>query len=122
MIEVGENIKKLRELKNYTQEYMAQQLNMSSAGYGKIERNETDISLKRLDEIAKILETSIAHILNFDEKHFFYNIHTNTNSPVGNTNTATFHLNEKLIEHLENEIIYLRTENSKLIDIIAKTK
>lgn len=42
---VGSNIKKLRELKNFTQQYMADSLNMSDGGYSKIERDETDISV-----------------------------------------------------------------------------
>ncbi|WP_229215982.1 helix-turn-helix domain-containing protein [Dyadobacter frigoris] len=32
-MEIGEKIKKIRELKNYTQEYMAQKLEMTQAGY-----------------------------------------------------------------------------------------
>jgi transcriptional regulator with XRE-family HTH domain len=50
---VGNKIKKLRELKNYTQEYMAQQMNLTPAGYSKLERDETEMTLNRLDEIAK---------------------------------------------------------------------
>ncbi len=42
---VGNKIKQLRELRNYTQQYMADRLNMSLTGYGKIERDSTDISL-----------------------------------------------------------------------------
>ncbi len=37
---VGSKIKQLRELRNYTQSYVATQLNISVSGYGKIERNE----------------------------------------------------------------------------------
>jgi transcriptional regulator with XRE-family HTH domain len=44
---VGEKIKKLRELKNYTQQHMAEELDLSLSGYGKIERNETDISVSK---------------------------------------------------------------------------
>lgn len=55
-MKVGDNIKKLRELRNYTQQYLADQLEISLSGYGKIERNETDVSLSRLQQIADILE------------------------------------------------------------------
>jgi transcriptional regulator with XRE-family HTH domain len=40
---IGAKIKNLRELRNYTQAYMADQLNMSVNGYSKIEREETDV-------------------------------------------------------------------------------
>lgn len=39
-LQVGQKIKKIRELRNYTQEYMAEQLGMSQTGYGNIERDE----------------------------------------------------------------------------------
>ncbi|HRP59917.1 MAG TPA: helix-turn-helix transcriptional regulator, partial [Vicingus sp.] len=68
---IGNTIKKLRELKNYTQSYMSERLNMSLSGYSKIERDETDISLKRLRQIAEILETDYSNILNFDESKIF---------------------------------------------------
>ncbi len=40
MIKVGNKIKKLRELKNFTQLCIATSRNLRSNGYGKIERNE----------------------------------------------------------------------------------
>ena len=78
MIKVGNKIKKLRELKNYTQEFMATSLNLSPNGYGKIERDEVDVTLGRLEEVAKILEVDYQQILNFDEKQIF-NLHNNKN-------------------------------------------
>jgi transcriptional regulator with XRE-family HTH domain len=50
---VGAKIKNLRELRNYTQAYMADQLSMSVNGYGKIERDETDLSLGKLRKSPK---------------------------------------------------------------------
>jgi len=81
IVKIGNNIKKLRELKNYTQEYMASQLEMSQGGYGKIERGETDISLSKIDAIAKILGVNVSMILDFDDKIFF-NINQNSNEQV----------------------------------------
>ena len=36
MIKTGNKIKKIREYKDYTQEYMAQRLGLSITAYGKI--------------------------------------------------------------------------------------
>ncbi|HXA02953.1 MAG TPA: helix-turn-helix transcriptional regulator, partial [Cytophagaceae bacterium] len=41
---VGSKIKKIRELRNYTQEYMADRLQMSQSGYSKIETDEVDVN------------------------------------------------------------------------------
>ena len=53
-----ENIRKIRELRNYTQEYMADQLGLSVSGYGKIERSDSDINLSRITQI----EIGRAHV------------------------------------------------------------
>jgi len=43
-LHIGQKIKKLRELKNLTQEYMAEQLGMKNqSSYSKLESGETDI-------------------------------------------------------------------------------
>jgi transcriptional regulator with XRE-family HTH domain len=61
-----ENIRKIRELRNYTQEYMADQLGLSVSGYGKIERSDSDINLSRITQIAEILDVSRAVLLEFN--------------------------------------------------------
>lgn len=61
-----ENIRKIRELRNYTQEYMADQLGLSVSGYGKIERSDSDINLSRITQISEILNVSRAVLLEFN--------------------------------------------------------
>lgn len=70
-MEVGRNIKQLRELKNLTQSYVVNQLNMSVGGYSKIERDETEISVKKLEQIAAVLQTDIRSILELDTDKVF---------------------------------------------------
>jgi transcriptional regulator with XRE-family HTH domain len=65
-VKLGENIKKLRELKNYTQQYLADELGISLSGYGKIERDQTEITMARLLEIAKILEIDLFSLIHFN--------------------------------------------------------
>ena len=54
-------IRKLRESKDFSQENMANDLNITSSAYSKIERGITDPSIGRLAEIAKILEVDITY-------------------------------------------------------------
>lgn len=68
---IGINIRKIRGLRGLKQENMAHALNISLNSYGKIERNEVRIRLNRLEEIAIVLQTSVTHILCFDEKMYF---------------------------------------------------
>ena len=68
---VYENIKKIRELKNLTREYMADELKMSTSGYGKIERGEVDLTVSKLKKIAIALGVSVEFIFKFDLGIFF---------------------------------------------------
>ena len=65
------NIRKIRELKNLTREYVAEELKMSMSGQGKIERGEVDLTVSKLMEIAKVLDVSIEFIFKFDISVFF---------------------------------------------------
>ena len=109
--EIGHSIKKMRELKNYTQSYMAEKLDMSNSGYSKIENNKTELTLNKIMAIAEILETDIASILNFDAKNIFYQT-TSTNSIVKDDSSHKyFNANiEHVLTRLQNDIQALRIE------------
>lgn len=58
MNDVGEKIRLQRLTKRYSQEYMAFCLDISQPAYSKIENGDTDLTIKRIYEIAEILEIS----------------------------------------------------------------
>lgn len=59
---VGNRIRKLREFRNFTQEYMALKLGLSVTAYGDIERDKVAVSVKRVQKIARILEIHYSHL------------------------------------------------------------
>jgi len=61
---VAANIRKIREYRNYTQEYLAAKLKISQNAYSKIELGYTKITIDRLFRIADILEVSSTDIIN----------------------------------------------------------
>jgi len=61
---VAANIRKRREDLNYTQEYLAAKLNISQNAYSKIELGYTKITVERLFQIADILESELAILIN----------------------------------------------------------
>lgn len=65
------NIRRIRELKNLTREYVAAELNMSSSGYGKIERGEVDITISRLYQISDALGVPLSSVLHLDISKLF---------------------------------------------------
>lgn len=110
---VGKKIKQLRELRNFTQSYMAEQLNLSLNGYGKIERDETDITLQRINQIAKVLDTSLATILNFDSNQVFnqYNNKSATaNGVVQNQQIIAEQGLQDFFNTIKNDIDTLKSE------------
>jgi len=58
MNDLGEKIRLQRLTKRYSQEYMAFCLDISQPAYSKIENGETDLTIKRIYEIAEVLEVS----------------------------------------------------------------
>jgi len=106
---IGEKIKKIRELRNFTQDYMATQLEMTQAGYSRIERDEVDISFSKLEKIAKIFNINLLELIGFNEKNVFNNNFNNTtNGFIIGTNEQLKEVYEARISDLQKEIAYLR--------------
>ncbi|RZL49929.1 MAG: XRE family transcriptional regulator [Pedobacter sp.] len=70
MKEVASNIRKVREFRNYTQDYLAAKLEISQNAYSKIELGYSKITLDRLFHIALILEVQVMELLYFDKENF----------------------------------------------------
>jgi transcriptional regulator with XRE-family HTH domain len=71
---IEHKIKNIRELKNLTQEYMAERLDISQAAYSKIEKGETKISEEKLLQIAQALEMKPEDIKAFDSQKYFNSV------------------------------------------------
>jgi len=69
--DIGQNIRQIRELKSFTQEYMAIQLEISQPTYAKIEKGQSDLKIERLQKIAEILEVDLSTLLSTTN---FFNI------------------------------------------------
>ena len=111
---IGKKIKQMRELRNYTQSYMALQLDMSVQGYGKIERDETDITLTKIKKIAEILDTTMPSILEFDSTQVF----NQYNNKIANANGVVHNQQINSDLDIDQEILELKRQvsliNSKL--------
>ena len=67
MNKTGFNIRKMRESKGFSQDYMAQVLNISQASYARIENEDTKITVERLYKIAEVLEKNIIDFFDADK-------------------------------------------------------
>ena len=65
-VKIGAEIKRLRKKQRFTQEHIAQKLDMSVAGYSRIERDEVNVTLDRLQELSDILGTTPEFLLGWE--------------------------------------------------------
>jgi len=65
---VAGNIRKVREFRNYTQDYLAAKLSISQNAYSKIELGYSKITLDRLFQIAIILEIEVMQLICVDHR------------------------------------------------------
>jgi len=62
------NIKTLRQRNNWSQGDVACLLGITISAYSKIETGATDISLARMEQIARVYQIGIMQLLSVDEK------------------------------------------------------
>ena len=60
---VLDSIRRLRQQKGYSQEYMAFMMDMSQNNYSKLERGATPLTINKLYDVAEILEVTVHEIL-----------------------------------------------------------
>jgi transcriptional regulator with XRE-family HTH domain len=71
---IGNNIKNIRELKNLTQEFVAEKLDISQSAYSRLEKGEIKISKEKLVQIAEVLEVKPEDIKEFDSQKYFNSV------------------------------------------------
>jgi transcriptional regulator with XRE-family HTH domain len=121
---IGQNIKKIRELKDLKQEAVAHSLGLSVTAYGDIERGKADLNFKRLHEIADVLEVDPETILDFDRAINVSNVNNNDNGIVflirGQINQVDKALYEKMLK--DKDIAFLKEQVAKLTDALVGSK
>lgn len=88
-----EKIRCIRQIRNYSQEYMASRLKIDCSSYSRIERGACQITIERLESIAKIFNMSTLELLAYGEV------------PRPEIDVK----NNSYQKHLENEIEFLRS-------------
>jgi transcriptional regulator with XRE-family HTH domain len=120
---IGFNIKRIRDQKGYSQEFMASQLNISQASYARMESEEIKLTVERLQKIADVLETDIAAILDASKVTIQNQINKEGgNGYVENQHIETKETFKKLIQALENENTHLKAEIAFLRSLIRTNK
>jgi transcriptional regulator with XRE-family HTH domain len=108
MLTTGLRIKKLRELRDYSQVYMARKLGISQEQYSYLETKQKSISNEQLKSIAALLEVNEDYLKLFDPQKIIENS--------GNEQAHEYlNIQNMLIETHENE-------RKLFLELIARLK
>ncbi len=128
---IHEKIRLLRQVKGLTQEEVADKLNLSVNGYGKIERGNCDINLHRLEQIAEVFGVEIVDLLGSTDRYVFNlsctnNMDTQNNlnyAPTSNIELQSELEKQQLIIQLKDKEIELRDEKIRhLTEVVELLK
>lgn len=67
-MQINEKIRMMREMYHWSQEDMAERINMSVNGYAKIERGETKLYLDKLNQIAQVFDIDVIELMAVNDK------------------------------------------------------
>lgn len=101
---VNDKIRALRELNNWSQEEMAERMNISKSSYSRLERDESKLDLSKLEKLASIFKIDIAELITSESKGLVCLIGENKGSNsnyYGSTDSSIIEL-EKLKLELEH--------------------
>ncbi|MBI2257929.1 MAG: helix-turn-helix transcriptional regulator [Flavobacteriia bacterium] len=115
----GEKIRKFRLEKKIKQEEIADLLNISQRAYSKIENNEVQIKVDRLQQIAEILDVETKKLLPESNNNHFENVNYSqigNGKVINNANNKIEELYKKIIKKQEEEIEYLKG----IVDVFKK--
>lgn len=67
LVRIGEQIKSIRKEKGFTQEYLAEKVNIHPTYVGKIESGKSNTSVLMLFKISRALGVKLSDIFEFDK-------------------------------------------------------
>ncbi len=112
---VCKNIRIVREIKGFSQEYMSMKLHISQSAYAKIERGETRLTVQRLHTICSILDIDMAQL--FKENRIIERLQNKSRQPGTDAPAAPVRYQENA-EPIRDEVLLLREERQLLLRIL----
>jgi transcriptional regulator with XRE-family HTH domain len=110
--ELGENVRKIRELKGFSQQNLADEIKVDQKTISRIEKGELSPKFETLVNISKVLSINISQLLAFNESLIFNNY--NQYQQGGNYNA---YLNTE-IDKVEELYKQLLKEKDEVIELL----
>ncbi|MFI5154025.1 MAG: helix-turn-helix domain-containing protein [Chitinophagales bacterium] len=113
MLQAAQNIKIIRELKNLTQEFVSSQLNLSVPSYSNIETGKTELTITRLQQIAKVLQIDYQQILQLDPSQM---LNHSSPAPI----VSAYALDQEILDELVRQLQIKDEQISRLLQIVQE--
>lgn len=127
---IHDKIRTLRELNNWTQEDMAEKMNVAPNTYARFERGETRLDFNKLQQIAMLFHCKLTDLIDQDKQTLFFQIgddnHQQQNSTHYSSSNVLSAENEKLkliIQHKDELLTQKENELATLklvLDLLKK--
>ena len=111
-MDIGENIRKVRDLKGFSQQALAESIGLSQKQLSRIETNQVSPTFDTLEKICEALGITLKNLLQFNEDLVFNNYNENHN---GGKFIAYNNTDIKQIENLYKQLL---TEKDKIISML----
>ena len=121
------SLKILRELNNYTQDFVASELGMDQSTYSKIERNPKSLRADQAEKLAQLYDVGLADLLSQGVTISFENntidkgyIHNHYEEFQKDALENILLAKDGEIQTLKEEIEFLRKQNGQLLEMLGK--
>lgn len=112
---VGKSIQTIRELNNFSQTFVAQQLGISQKTYSTLEKSENDISVSTLLKLSKLYNVSLNKILELNAEMIINSSHNEVGIGYFNNNGTYLHEDVKMFkEIIQSQIKQIEVLNNLL--------
>ena len=129
----GQKLRLLREYRNYSQVYIADQLGITQNAYSRIENNQTRLTADRLGKLAAILNVPLPELLSEKEPVIQFSESPALTVPsvkdeqwkemIENTRQLygqVISSKDEKIANLESELSFLRKERDRIMRLLEK--
>lgn len=112
-MDIGENIRKIRDLKGVSQEVLSHEIGISQKQLSRIETNQVSPTLALLEKICESLEIKLSELLNFNENLVFNNYNQNQ----GDGEFGVYNNTEvRQIEHLYQKLLDAKDQTIRTLE------
>ncbi|NCA86718.1 MAG: XRE family transcriptional regulator [Clostridia bacterium] len=117
---ISQNIRKIRELRNLTQEFLADEMKVSQSTYCRIEHGSVKVDFNRICQIAEVLHVNYRLLIDFDERVILNSFSLPATPNIVKTNHPNCEGNSRTDHSICEELIKCIKEIQMLRAIIDK--